>query len=198
MSKYDPRMAAYEDQTRVSAIVYAVMLVIMVAFGGFVWNLYSGRDAPPYITAPASAYKEAPPLGAPNAPDAAEQRAFPDAPAAAASAEPNSSAPQQAAEAAPGAPPQLGADPRFVSNGPYVAQLAALQSEEAVEAAWRRLASRAPDLFGAARMDIERADLGARGVFFRVRAGYFADRANANLFCERVERMGQDCIVAAR
>jgi hypothetical protein len=88
--------------------------------------------------------------------------------------------------------------PRFVSNGPYVAQLAALQSEAAVDTAWRRLSSRAPDLFANARLDVERADLGARGVYHRVRAGYFADRENAALFCERIRQMGQDCIVAAR
>jgi hypothetical protein len=35
-------------------------------------------------------------------------------------------------------------------------------------------------------------------VYHRVRAGYFADRENAALFCERIRQMGQDCIVAAR
>jgi hypothetical protein len=88
--------------------------------------------------------------------------------------------------------------PNFVSNGPYVAQLAALQSEAATGNAWRRLASRAPDLFASARMDVARADLGARGVYYRVRAGYFADREEATLFCERIRQMGQDCIVASR
>jgi hypothetical protein len=94
--------------------------------------------------------------------------------------------------------PQLAAAPTFVSSGPYLAQIAALQSEEAVEPAWSRLASRAPDLFARARLDIERADLGQRGIYYRVRAGYFADRANAARFCDRVQQMGQDCIVVAR
>jgi hypothetical protein len=97
-----------------------------------------------------------------------------------------------------GGPPQLGAMPRFAPNGPYVAQLAALQSEAAVNQAWRRYASRAPQLFGGANLDTQRADLGQRGIYYRVRAGYFADRANATLFCERIRQMGQDCIVAAR
>jgi hypothetical protein len=39
---------------------------------------------------------------------------------------------------------QLTAAPQFVANGPYVAQLAALQSEAAVDQAWRRFSSRAP------------------------------------------------------
>jgi hypothetical protein len=95
-------------------------------------------------------------------------------------------------------PPRIAPAPAFVSNGPYVAQLAALQSEAAVDQAWQRLSSRAPQLFAPARLDVERADLGARGVYYRVRAGYFADRANASRFCERIRQMGQDCIVAAR
>jgi hypothetical protein len=47
-------------------------------------------------------------------------------------------------------------------------------------------------------MDVQRADLGSRGVYHRVRAGYFADRDSAARFCDRVRQMGQDCIVAAR
>jgi cell division septation protein DedD len=104
------------------------------------------------------------------------------------------------------APPPVSAEgplvlagrPGFAADGPYVVQLAALQSEAAIEPAWRRLASRAPQLFAAAALDVERADLGARGVYYRVRAGYFADRANATMFCDRIRQMGQDCIVSTR
>ena len=88
---------------------------------------------------------------------------------------------------------------RSPRTGRYVAQLAALQSEAAMEpvvAAFRRRARR--NLFAARSMDVQRADLGPRGIYYRVRAGYFADRADATLFCERIRQMGQDCIVAAR
>jgi hypothetical protein len=67
-----------------------------------------------------------------------------------------------------------------------------------VQQAWARLASRAPQLFASARLEVERADLGQRGVYHRIRAGYFADRANASRFCERIRQMGQDCIVTTR
>jgi hypothetical protein len=53
-------------------------------------------------------------------------------------------------------------------------------------------------LFAQAQLDVQRADLGQRGIYFRVRAGYFADRANASRFCERIRQMGQDCIPVAR
>jgi hypothetical protein len=47
-------------------------------------------------------------------------------------------------------------------------------------------------------MDVQRADLGPRGIYHRLRAGYFATTDDATLFCERIRQMRQDCIVAAR
>lgn len=189
-TRYDPRMHAYDEQSRHAGVIYVLMLVVAVAFGGFVWQLYSGPDVP-RISAPPGPYKVAPPPEFTQA-DARERTALTEpetitgAPAA------------PAMEEVPIGPPQLAPQPAFASNGRYVAQLAALQSEAATEPAWRRYASRAPDLFARAQLDVERADLGQRGVYYRVRAGYFADRENASRFCERIRQMGQDCIVAAR
>jgi hypothetical protein len=201
---YDPRMHAYDDQARHAGMVYILMLVVAVAFGGFLWQLYSAPEIP-RITAPTSPYKIEPPAEARNAPDQVEQGAFADSlegvseQTAEVTPRPAPETVIVGAEAPPGeGPPQLGAAPIFANNGPYVAQLAALQSEAATDQAWRRLSSRAPQLFAHARLDVERADLGQRGVYYRVRAGYFADRTNAARFCERIRQMGQDCIVAAR
>ena len=202
-SRFDPRTHAFDDQPRGAGMIYILMLVVALAFGGFVWQLYSAPDVP-RIAAPAEPYKVAPPPEAANAPDTVEQGAFYDSLEGRESAQATPRAAPEAVEETPpnsvaaAGPPQLSAAPRFVANGPFVAQLAALQSEDAAELAWRRFASRAPDLFAQARLDVERADLGARGVYHRVRAGYFADRANATRFCERIRQMGQDCIVVAR
>jgi hypothetical protein len=192
-SRYDPRGHAYDDQTRHAGMVYILMMVVAVAFGGFVWQLYSAPEIP-RISAESGPYKIAPPPeGAPA--DAGESLASETAgPPALTSAE----SVVAESDAPTAGPPQLADAPRFVANGPYVAQLAALQSEAAVDQAWRRLSSRAPQLFSSARLDTQRADLGARGVYYRVRAGYFADRSNASRFCDRIRQMGQDCIVAAR
>ncbi len=192
---YDPRAHAYDDQTRHAGTLYILMLVIAVCFGGFVWQLYSGPETP-RISAP-EPYKitpsEAGALAAdPVGPDALT---VPETVTAEATPAPVEEAPP-AAE--PVGPPQMGAVPQFASNGRYVAQLAALQSEAAVDPAWRRLSSRAPELFAPAQLDVERADLGQRGIYYRVRAGYFADRTQAARFCERIRQMGQDCYVAAR
>ena len=182
--------------------MYVLMLVIAAAFAGFVWNWYSGSSQIPVIRAPAGAYKVAPAPDALTAPDEAESNTLYESLEGHSEPAPVTPRPGPEAPAADHTPEggvaQLGAAPRFVSDGPYVAQVAALQSEASVNPAWARLSSRAPQLFESARLDVERADLGARGIYYRVRAGYFADRANATRFCDRIRRMGQDCIAVAR
>lgn len=205
MAKYDhgfPAPALEDDAPGGRGFLYVVMFVVVVAFAGVVWNFYpASRDAP-RITAPLGAYKTAPPPEAANAPDQVEQNALyntleGDVEASAATPLPPPETPGDPMLAQAGAP-RIAAAPSFVASGPYVAQVAALQSEAAVRAAWARLSSRAPGLFAPAQLDVERADLGQRGIYYRVRAGYFADRANASRFCDRIKQMGQDCIVVAR
>lgn len=143
-SRFDPRTHGYDDHPRGAGMIYILMLVVALAFGGFIWQLYSGPDVP-RIAAPAEPYKVAPPPEAATAPDTVEQGAFYDSiegrqETTAATPRP---APEAVVDAPPAAgPPQLSATPQFVANGPFVAQLAALQSEQAAELAWRRFASR--------------------------------------------------------
>lgn len=183
-------MHAYDDKARHAGVLYVLMIVIAVAFGGFLWQLYSVPEIP-RIPAQPGPYKVEPPPEPPQTTQAVVE-------AAPAPADPSLAEQEVPFVELNPQPDPVAASPRFVANGPYVAQLAALQSEAAVSTAWRRLVSRAPDLFADAHMDVQRADLGSRGVYHRVRAGYFADRENATRFCDRVRQMGQDCIVAAR
>lgn len=183
-ARFDPRMQGYEDQNRHAGMVYVLMLVVAAAFGGFVWQLYAQPEAP-RIAAPSEPYKVEPPPSVagletelPALVDSVTEEAQPPV-----------------AESTVVAPPVLTG---VLSSGPYLAQLAALQNEAGAEVAWQRIAARAPGLFAAAQLDVERADLGQRGIYYRVRAGYFADRASAAEFCERVKQLGQDCIAVAR
>ncbi|MFN3314541.1 MAG: SPOR domain-containing protein [Hyphomonas sp.] len=84
---------------------------------------------------------------------------------------------------------------KFTESGPFLVQLAALRTEEAAETAWRRVTSSAPELYHGASKRIQRADLGSEGVFYRLRVGAFADRAEAAAFCEAVKEAGAACIV---
>lgn len=83
----------------------------------------------------------------------------------------------------------------FTSDGMYLVQLAAFRSQDAAEAAWAQMTSSKPDLYRSARKRIQRADLGAKGVFYRLRVGSFAQRADASEFCDAVKAGGGNCIV---
>ncbi len=83
----------------------------------------------------------------------------------------------------------------FVSGGDYLVQISALRSEDAATEAWKRARRSNPDIFEGASMSIERADLGAKGVFYRLRAGAFGTRETAADFCAALKAKGGDCIV---
>lgn len=196
------RMHDGDDPPRMRReLTYALAALAFFSIAAIVWNMFGASAPPPRIAPPTPAYKIAPPAEL-AAPDAAESSAIDSVmegePIAdgAVRARPGPEAPL--ASDAGAERPQLSPAPRFVSNGPYVAQLAALQSEAAVQPAWARLSARAPALFGQAQLDVERADLGQNGVYYRVRAGYFANREEVARFCDRIRQLGQDCIAVRR
>lgn len=86
----------------------------------------------------------------------------------------------------------------FAANGNYLVQVAALRSENGAREAWNQIIVQYPDVFEGATRYIQRADLGAKGVFFRLRAGRFQDRAEAVSFCDAIKAGGDSCIVVER
>ena len=97
----------------------------------------------------------------------------------------------------PAAPVSSHVTPRFNFDltGPYMVQVAALRDPNGAELTWNRMVDRNPGLFAGAEKRVQRADLGARGTFYRLRVGAFADRAEAADFCEAIKSAGNDCIV---
>ena len=87
---------------------------------------------------------------------------------------------------------------RFSSDGTYLVQLAAFRSQEAAETAWSKMSSSKPELYRGGRKQVQRADLGAKGVFYRLRVGSFAERSDASAFCDAVKAGGDNCIVVSR
>lgn len=83
----------------------------------------------------------------------------------------------------------------FQAGGQYLVQISALRSEAAATEAWKRARRANPNIFNGASMSIERADLGAKGVFYRLRAGAFGSRDGASDFCDAYKAEGGDCIV---
>ena len=104
-------------------------------------------------------------------------------------------APAPVETAAPAAVEPNGA---FATDGAFLAQVSALRTQEAADAAWDQLVTSEGALLAGAKKEIQRADLGAKGVWFRVRVGAFDERAEASGFCDQLKARDRACIVVAR
>lgn len=79
-----------------------------------------------------------------------------------------------------------------VTSAPAYVQLSSQRSEEAARQTAQSIASRFGPLFGGANLEVQRVDLGERGIFYRVRVP--ADSLqSANTLCNNVKAAGGDC-----
>jgi len=83
----------------------------------------------------------------------------------------------------------------FENNGDFLVQISALRTKEAAERAWTSATRKSPDLFNGGEKRIQRADLGAKGVFYRLRVGAFSERSAAAEFCSALKSAKHQCIV---
>ncbi len=79
-------------------------------------------------------------------------------------------------------------------TGPWQVQLISSPNRKAVDTAWDGLVKKYPVLQGQSR-EIETADLGAKGTYYRLKAGGFADRSGADKLCNDIKALGGTCIV---
>lgn len=142
----------------------------------------------------------APPAPAPARPVAvAPPAAQPAAAARPAAAPAPAATPIQTAPAARRATPAPAAATAGTSralSGAAVLQLGAFESQELANGAWASLRARFNTL-GQLAPDIQRADLGTKGIVYRLRAGPFADRTAAVDACTQLKAAGGNCFVAA-
>ena len=96
-------------------------------------------------------------------------------------------------------PPPAGAtaSPPAVAaaGGAYVLQIGAYKSQADADAAWKTFTAKHP-MAGGYSEDVRKADLGDKGVWYRLRMGSFADKAAAASFCEKLKANGGNCLVA--
>ncbi len=77
----------------------------------------------------------------------------------------------------------------------YFVQLASVRSDGGARQEWARMQRAHPDLLGDLELSVQSADLGERGIFFRVRAGPFPNRATAQDMCGQIEAAKLGCLV---
>jgi len=85
----------------------------------------------------------------------------------------------------------------FVSPlaGAYAVQISSVRSIEQAEITYGTLQQRFPVLLASREPMVQRADLGERGIFFRLAITGFATRPAAEDFCDALKEGGQDCFV---
>ncbi len=77
----------------------------------------------------------------------------------------------------------------------YLVQLASFRSSADADALWTRLNAAQPSFFSGAKKIIQEADLGDRGLYYRLQVGLFESREDANGYCVQLKQSGQDCLV---
>ena len=162
-------------------------------------------EAAPEEPIPAVAAELAPePAAAPTAPESVVSAPEPTAPVVAAvTAE---TAPVAEPEPAPAPPPAAAAKPavseipltpeaRIALSGAFTVQLVSVRNPEDALRHWTELRAKHPHLLGELSPSVQRADLGAKGVYYRLRAGPFLHRASAASTCEALQLRGGACLV---
>ncbi len=83
-------------------------------------------------------------------------------------------------------------------GGKWQIQLIASKNKESVEQTWKNLSAKYTDLQKFTH-EVQSTDLGAQGIFYRLRAGAFATRDDAAKVCASLKAKGlNDCIVKER
>jgi hypothetical protein len=80
-------------------------------------------------------------------------------------------------------------------SGGYVVQLSSQKSDAEAQASIRALQAKYPHLLNSQQPTVRRADLGAKGVFYRALVGPFASSGDAGHFCSSLKAAGGQCIV---
>jgi SPOR domain len=145
------------------------------------------------------------PRPTPPPPSPSPQREQPAATASSTPASPSAPLPaaipqaQQSAAPPPGkpAPPQA-APPKTAATGAGGArlQLGSVRSEDAARQDWERIRRKNADLLGTLSATPIRADLGERGIYYRILTGPVADQAAAERICGELKQRSVGCIVA--
>jgi len=89
-------------------------------------------------------------------------------------------------EAAPAAP---------AAGGGYAVQVTSQRSEAEAQTAFRMLQAKFPHQLGGHAPMVRRADLGAKGVYYRALVGPFASMEQAAGLCSSLKAAGGNCII---
>jgi SPOR domain len=81
------------------------------------------------------------------------------------------------------------------AGGGYAVQVSSQRSEAEAQASFRALQAKYPDVLGGRQPIVRRADLGAKGVYYRALVGPFASAEEAAGMCSNLKAAGGSCLV---
>jgi cell division protein FtsN len=87
------------------------------------------------------------------------------------------------------------AEPAQPAARGYVVQVSVRRTKAEAEASFRSLQSKFPRQLGGRTATIERADLGAKGTYYRTMVGPFASAGAADQFCSSLKAAGGQCVI---
>jgi len=150
--------------------------------------------ARPTSAAKPSASASPPPAG-PNAPLSIVPGAEGDAAAAGPARAPSRTHATTAPVSVASATPAAGETAAAPSGGGYAVQVTSQRSEAEAQASFQALQAKFPNQLSGREPIIRRADLGAKGTYYRALVGPFASAAEANGLCSGLKAAGGNCIV---
>ncbi len=92
-------------------------------------------------------------------------------------------------------PTRSGSEPPAASSGGFLVQLSSQKTEAEASSSFRSLQAKFPNELSGKTTIIRRADLGAKGVFYRTMVGPFASLQEAQQFCASFKAAGGTCVV---
>ncbi|MEM8986498.1 MAG: SPOR domain-containing protein [Pseudomonadota bacterium] len=78
--------------------------------------------------------------------------------------------------------------------GSHVVQVSSSPTRAAAEQDWSRMQGRYEDILAGRSRHVQEADLGDKGIYYRLRIGPFYSKSEADAFCTTLKGRGQDCI----
>ncbi|HWA68891.1 MAG TPA: SPOR domain-containing protein [Rhizomicrobium sp.] len=141
---------------------------------------------------PPPAKLEAKPETKPETKPAARQAAKPVVPAMAVAA---TGAPRALAAPVPAATKPPAAKAASAPTGGYVLQIGAYKSQADADSAWVTYKAKHAALLSGYAPDVQQADLGEKGTWYRLRVAGFGDRDVASGVCDRLKADGGACIL---
>jgi len=81
------------------------------------------------------------------------------------------------------------------SGGSYAVQVSSHRSEQEAQSSFRALQAKYPNLLGGRQPIIRRADLGAKGIYYRAMVGPFDSADQATDLCTNLKAAGGSCLV---